>query len=987
MRRLATDIIVIGGGATGTGLVRDLAMRGFKTILVEKGDLASGTTGRFHGLLHSGGRYVVKDPQAASECIEENRILRKIMPFCIEDTGGLFVLTPWDDPNYVSQFISGCKTANIPCEETKLKDIFTEEPLLNRDILRAFHLPDASVDSFIAAEANALSAKNYGAQVLTYHPVTELILKHRRVHGVICHDLFKDEFIEITADHVVNAAGAWADSILASAGIQIKMILGKGTMVAINHRIVNTVINRCKMPADGDIIVPSHTVSVLGTTDIPVPDPDHYATESWEVDLIIQECQKVVPSASRMRFLRAWAGVRPLYQPDIGAGNRDITRAFVLLDHAERDGVESLTTITSGKWTTYRKMAEKTADLVCLKLGSPRKCRTHLEVLPNPEFHKQKNKYHFLGSRLQSIEKEKNYGQIICECELVTVDDVIDAWTRRQAFTLSDLRRDTRLGMGPCQGGFCTLRAAGIGHKIGKLPVQTINQMMVEYVEERWKGVKPVLWGQQLKQEYLNAYIFKGLLQLHRLQPSNAGDIYTNHPEYESPHVDGSSGDQDFSRTETVVAAKPRMHTKPIRRTMEFDVVAIGMGLAGLVAAWRLAMRGLRVAVIAKGMGSLFFSSGCIDLLGYHNGEQVISPMEKIEILKATTQNHPYNRFQQSDFTQVFAQFAELCAQAGMPMAGGIQHNWLLPTAIGASRPTSLVPSTMSAGDLHSKQSILVVGIKNFFDFFPGLISENLIHLDIPCKSGEIEIPRTGKDQNWNARRLANSFEEKPFLHTVRQQLFKLLEKLKPFLPERIALPAVLGTNPSQGIFNELQAEVGIPLCEIPTLPPSIPGIRLHKVLTQKINENGGTIINGAQVVSAESNCRKITRIFSEAAAGFVEFQAKEYILATGGILGGGISRSFGENYKEPIFNLPITTRNQQRELANPSLPFMAPQAFLPAGITTNACFQPIDEQGEILFDNLHCIGLNLYGVDPVNELSGEGVALMTGAWIGNHIL
>jgi glycerol-3-phosphate dehydrogenase subunit B len=180
---------------------------------------------------------------------------------------------------------------------------------------------------------------------------------------------------------------------------------------------------------------------------------------------------------------------------------------------------------------------------------------------------------------------------------------------------------------------------------------------------------------------------------------------------------------------------------------------------------------------------------------------------------------------------------------------------------------------------------------------------------------------------------------------------------------------------------------VGIPLCEIPTLPPSIPGIRLYKILSQKITENGGTIINGAQVVSAESNRKKITRIFSEAAAGFIEFQAKEYILATGGILGGGINRSFGEDYKETIFNLPVTTRNQQGELANPSLPFMSPQAFLPAGIATNTLFQPVNEQDEILFDNLHCIGLNLYGVNPVEELSGEGVALMTGAWIGDHIL
>src|SRR5438876_10532000 len=98
MGGLSTDVLVIGGGSTGAGVARDAAMRGFSTILVDRGDLATGTTGRFHGLLHSGGRYVVKDPKAAEECIAENVVLRRIAADCIEDTGGLFVSTPLDDP-------------------------------------------------------------------------------------------------------------------------------------------------------------------------------------------------------------------------------------------------------------------------------------------------------------------------------------------------------------------------------------------------------------------------------------------------------------------------------------------------------------------------------------------------------------------------------------------------------------------------------------------------------------------------------------------------------------------------------------------------------------------------------------------------------------------------------------------------------------------------------------------------------------------------
>src|SRR5512139_1858326 len=126
MRHLQTEVLVIGGGSTGTGVLRDLALRGFQCILIERRDLAHGTTGRYHGLLHSGGRYVVKDPQAARECYEENLILRRIMPHCIEDTGGFFVLTPWDDPAYAPRFQEGCRQAGIPVEDVSIHQMLKE---------------------------------------------------------------------------------------------------------------------------------------------------------------------------------------------------------------------------------------------------------------------------------------------------------------------------------------------------------------------------------------------------------------------------------------------------------------------------------------------------------------------------------------------------------------------------------------------------------------------------------------------------------------------------------------------------------------------------------------------------------------------------------------------------------------------------------------------------------------------------------------------
>ncbi len=534
MRTIQTEVLIVGGGATGTGVARDCAMRGFKTVLVESRDLAHGTTGRYHGLLHSGGRYVVKDPKAAAECIEENRILRRIMPHCLEDTGGFFVVTPYDDPEFVPKFLEGCRHAEVPVETVPIAEMLRQEPLLNKEISHCFRVPDGSADSFMATELNAESSRQYGASILNYHHVMNLIRRGDQVVGALCHDLVQDEQVAIYADLTVNAAGAWAGKIAATADILVKLLPGKGTMVAISHRAVNTVINRCKMPSDGDIIVPIHTVSVLGTTDVQVTDPDHFAIEPWEVQLMLDEADKLIPGASEMRILRAWAGVRPLFQETVTTDSRDVTRAYALLDHAPRDGVDGVITITGGKWTTYRMMAEATTDKVCQKLDSPRPCRTHLESLPGAE-----RGYHHLGARLKRLEEERSYGQLVCECELVTIEDVHHSISEGNARTVDDIRRDVRLGMGPCQGGFCTYRAVGILHEVKKLENSASNAALRDFLRERWKGLRPILWGRQLKQARLDELIFLNLLNVEQLPGPPATRLQPTM--YDEPSTTGGS--------------------------------------------------------------------------------------------------------------------------------------------------------------------------------------------------------------------------------------------------------------------------------------------------------------------------------------------------------------------------------------------------------------------------------------------------------------
>ena len=207
MTVLQTDVLVIGGGATGTGVAWDAALRGFDVILADRADLAEGTSGRFHGLLHSGGRYAVKDPHAAEECIGENVILRKIAADCIEDTGGFFVTTPFDDPAYADRFAEGCRATGVPCEEIDPALALREEPRLHSEISRVFRVPDGNVEVWKMVGAMARGAQQRGARVLTYHGAIAIHRDGDEVTGARLRDERTGEETDVQARVTVNAAG------------------------------------------------------------------------------------------------------------------------------------------------------------------------------------------------------------------------------------------------------------------------------------------------------------------------------------------------------------------------------------------------------------------------------------------------------------------------------------------------------------------------------------------------------------------------------------------------------------------------------------------------------------------------------------------------------------------------------------------------------------------------------------------------------------
>ena len=516
MATLSTDVLVIGGGATGAGIAWDAALRGLDVVLVDRQDLAEGTSGRFHGMIHSGGRYAVKDPRAAVECIGENRILRRVAADCIEDTGGMFVTTPFDDPAYADKLAKGCADTGVDCEEITPAQALRDEPRLNPQISRAFRVPDANIDVWKAVWAMSHGAQQHGARILPYHAAVAIHRSDDQVTGVRVRDARTGEESDIEARVTVNAGGAWAGQIADLAGIEgVRVLPGRGIMIAMNHRLVNTVVNRCQMPSDGDIIVPVRTVSVVGTTDVNTDDPDDHSVHQDEVDAMLDDGEKLVPGFRQARALRVWTGVRPLFEDAKPAGtdSRDVTRAHALLDHEQRDGVRGFVTITGGKLTTFRLMAEETVDAVCRQLGETRPCKTASEPLPGSE----SGENYRLGERLARKEANLIDEQVICECELVPRARLEEAITRTGSTNLDDIRRQLRLGMGPCQGGFCIYRAAGILHARDGLSAEEADGSLLDFLQERWKGVWPVLYGDQLRQVRLDDWIFQGVLDVAHL--------------------------------------------------------------------------------------------------------------------------------------------------------------------------------------------------------------------------------------------------------------------------------------------------------------------------------------------------------------------------------------------------------------------------------------------------------------------------------------
>jgi glycerol-3-phosphate dehydrogenase len=497
-------VAVIGGGATGCAVARDLALRGLRVTLIEAGDLGTGTSSRFHGMLQSGARYAVSDTVYAAECMRERRTVAALVPEAVEPVGGLFVALRSDPSDYPDRFVRGCRAAAIPVEEIDPAAVMREEPYLSRDIARAFTVPDATVNPWRLVNALAADMEAHGGTVLRRHRLLSIRIENGRIKAV---EVENDEGSRhIAVDAVINAAGPWAGRVAALADQSIALQLTKGSILVLAHRMVGRIVNRCRPPSSHDIIVPTGTVGLFGTTSEVVEEPGTTSVRPEEVQALLEGAAPLIPAIRSFRALRVWAGVRPLVKPEAWPADQPLPRRHAVIDHALQ-GLAGFLTVCGGSLTTHRSMAEDVCDRLCRQLGwsAPSPAAT------TPLTGAGRRSWRPVAGHARS-EEEQAFSRQLCECEAVQADEAAGLFRENHGITLDDLRRRLRVGFGPCQGTFCAPRAADL--LAGLRPSADAVRELQDFWQERLKGIAPIAWGAQARQLMLNDSVYGRILGL-----------------------------------------------------------------------------------------------------------------------------------------------------------------------------------------------------------------------------------------------------------------------------------------------------------------------------------------------------------------------------------------------------------------------------------------------------------------------------------------
>jgi len=403
------------------------------------------------------------------------------------------------------------------------------------------------------------------------------------------------------------------------------------------------------------------------------------------------------------------------------------------------------------------------------------------------------------------------------------------------------------------------------------------------------------------------------------------------------------------------------------------DVVVVGIGLAGLTAAVRLAESGARVLVLAKGVGATHLSGGTIDVLGYVP-ERIERPVDSIGGLPA---QHPYALVGADGIAAAVGWFKERVASGSLApysYVGGIKENLLLPSALGVPRPSAVVPVTMAGGDLRGGGGapVCVVGFRALKDFHAPLLADNLTRAGARARAIELDLaPEARADPNSLA--FARGFDDPGFRAEVTAQVVGRLGA-----EERVAFPAVLGSARPHGVWAELEERFGRPVFEVPTLPPSVPGMRVFAILREALRSAGGRVILNAVVTGAEQEGGRVRALRARAGLREERHGADWVVLATGGFASGGLALDSRWTAHEPALGLPVAG------VPEPGAERFRPDYFDDhpigrAGVAVDRELRPVDQAGDRVLENVLVAGATLAGAEPWREKSGDGISLATG--------
>jgi glycerol-3-phosphate dehydrogenase subunit B len=411
---------------------------------------------------------------------------------------------------------------------------------------------------------------------------------------------------------------------------------------------------------------------------------------------------------------------------------------------------------------------------------------------------------------------------------------------------------------------------------------------------------------------------------------------------------------------------------------MTYDVVVVGAGLAGLTAALRLAEQGLRVLVVATGVGGTHLAPATIDVLGYVDGP-VESPAEALPEFAAAHPGHPYRRLSVELIRSSLEWFRERLGELGYQ--GRLEENFLLPTAVGVAKPTALVPQTMAAGDLRAGGRFVFVGLRGLKDFYPAYLADNLVRAALPggasVSARAVELaPPLGDEGDVSSTGFARRFEQPEFRELER--------RLVP--GEIVGFPAVLGLRHAREVWRELETRLRHPVFEVPTLPPSVAGIRLFESMTGALRREGARVVVGSRVSGAEHSGKTLEGVVAQTAGRPRTYRARSFVLASGGFASGGLQLDSYGRVRETAFDLPLVG------VPAPDAPRFEPDYFdehpiARAGLAVDDELRPVDAGGAPAFENLHAAGATLAGAAPWREASGNGLSLATGYAAASAIL